>query len=254
MVMSTQMTDYLKSIDGNDKFVSKASAVLEKNEIAELSELLPRPMNKLDVLVANFGSVSGGLLNFLERFLAQVAADNPVSAVPGAPAGSAETFLPRIAAVESALQPKPEKPKVHVNIGTGIPKITLARLPQPCWPSTEAVDDLANKAARKAEKVGRSVFVYQDITTYLPEWCGGSWCGVDDSDDEGPSRKRAKVQMDPLLTAIALDKWALSVALNNQLSYGAALAHRDICLKVAVEARLEGRSRYLGAVYDEVVR
>ena len=68
-VLAQDFTNLMLAVDGNDKFVSKAAAVFEKNEIAEIRELLPRPMDKLELLVANFGRVTTGLDGFLQRVL-----------------------------------------------------------------------------------------------------------------------------------------------------------------------------------------
>ena len=46
----------------------------------------------------------------------------------------------------------------------------------------------------------------------------------------------------------------MAAACTGQLTLGAAIAHKDICLQVAMQAGLEARGRHLGVLYDKLCR
>ena len=51
-----------------------------------------------------------------------------------------------------------------------------------------------------------------------------------------------------------MDRYAMAAACTGQLTLGAAIAHKDICLQVAMQAGLEARGRHLGVLYDKLCR
>ena len=65
-----------------------------------------------------------------------------------------------------------------------------------------------------------------------------------------------KKEMDMLRWSTAFDRFTLAVAVTGQMTVGAAIAHKNQCLQVSMEAGLTTppRGRHLGALYDTVCR
>ena len=84
-----------------------------------------------------------------------------------------------------------------------------------------------------------------DLTKWLPHWCANSGPG----EDEGAGVKLTMAQW-----GCAFDRYALGAAACGQLSYTAALAHKDICLQVGERAGAKMRRPWLAIVYDRIAR
>ena len=262
------LKDFLTTVDGNDKFVSKAMEVLSLNEITECHELKG---TDADLFKKNFGNMSGGLHGFLDRVI-----DAYEKRVKMADASTEDT---RLGAVEAVLGNTKKEPTVSVNLLEEVAKISLDGLHQRCWPQTEVVDACASEAAKKKSKKESlkhkecSPFVYQELIKYMPQWCVDARDKDDlqaqEEEDENMERmgrgfqalaerlgapKRTKKITDIMKWSIAFDRYAITAAAAKQLPYAAALAHKDICLSIALKAPKEGRGRQLGIYYDELVR
>ena len=136
----------------------------------------------------------------------------------------------------------------------------MRTLPQKCWPSSTQVDALAGAVEKVKKDTGVAYpFVYQDLKKWVPSWValGGTVCT--DEPDDAPKNAPARgggdqKKLDLLTWSIAYDRYALGASICEQVSYGALLAHKDICLEIAMKAHLEKRGRLLGVFYDKVCR
>ena len=54
--------------------------------------------------------------------------------------------------------------------------------------------------------------------------------------------------------SVAFDKYALGAAAAKQMTWGAAAAHKDVCMWVALTAEIDKRRAILGVIYDELTR
>ena len=150
--------------------------------------------------------------------------------------------------VEALLGTKPEKPPVHIVLGPKVAALNLAGVPRKCWPCSSAVDHLAAECAKAKEKLKiSSPFIFVELEKFLPSWCeaGPNECLYDDA---------GMKKLDFGKWSIAFDRYAMAAACTDQVSFAGAMAHKEQCLKVAMEAHLDKRGRLLGVYYDEVCR
>ena len=242
--MSAQMQEFLATVQKSDKFVTRAVEALAKNDIVELEEL---ECANIAVIKDHVGSMSGGLCGFLELALRkyQISACHSKASGMGAKGLDVEQ---RIGAVESLLGPKPEKPPVHIVLAPKVAALNLHGLPRTCWPCSAAVDQLAADYAKAKDKLRiSSPFIYVDLDKFLPSWCesGPNECLWEDAGIK---------KMDVGKWSIAYDRYAMAAACTDQLALSGAMAHKEQCLKVSMEAHLDKRGRLLGVYYDEVCR
>ena len=66
--------------------------------------------------------------------------------------------------------------------------------------------------------------------------------------------KKAKRSIGIVEWMAAFDRYALAADVTGQLPFGACLAHKNVCLRVAAKARVGGRARHLAVLYDELSR
>ena len=280
MSLDMNLAEFLATVSGGEVEgrVHKCVAILKKVEVFS-----PYDLVKLTAEVVERASetnMSSGMWGFVARAI-ELADDLHLASKPQvAPAAD----LSRAIATLDPYGGKKEEPKVHVNVATEVDKLKLQGLPQPFWPKPSAVDAVANEAARLTKRGIAEPFVYVDIKTFVPPWAevpkpaAGDAVATDAaelSEDEcdqskgfhalaavlqrgmgGPPAKNRR-RLDIVRWQAAFDKLALGCAMvPHQLSYTAALAHKDICMKVALQAPLGSKPRRaaLGVIYDEVAR
>ena len=239
--MSAQMLEFLATVQKSDKFVTRAVEALAKNDIVELEEL---ECANIAVIKEHVGSMSGGLCGFLELALRkyQTSVCHSKESVMGV------AVEERIGAVEALLGPKPEKPPVHIALAPKVAALNLQGLPRTCWPCSAAVDQLAADYAKAKDKLKiSSPFIYVELEKFLPSWCesGPNECLWEDAGIK---------KMDLGKWSVAFDRYAMAAACTDQLALAGAMAHKEQCLKVSMEAHLDKRGRLLGVFYDEVCR
>ena len=164
--------------------------------------------------------------------------------------------------------------KVHIDLGTHVAQIDLKSLPQPNWPKSKATDDLATEMKRLKNKGIWSPYVYCELKDFLPFWAEFKDVDVESDVDEdmsssfkalasvlekkfGGGSAKPKKRLDVVRWSAAFDKFALSGAMvDYQLTFAAALAHKDVCMNVGLTAPLGvvARRAGLGPIYDEVCR
>ena len=182
--------------------------------------------------------------------------------------GASENF---VSALNNAIGKKDSVQKVHVDVKVKMQGL-VPELPQAVWPQSSAVDKLATEAARLVKGGIMVPFVFVDIKAFLPSWAELGSVSVDQqSDDEGEFNKgcqalagvlvgnvdnRKSKRLDILKWQAAFDKYMLGAAAADQLSLAGAMAHKDICVQVALRASLGAPARRagLGVIYDEVAR
>ena len=116
---------------------------------------------------------------------------------------------------------KKDEVKVHIDVRKQLSEVSLSNLQHSCLPKGQLVDALASEGAALVKKGVDKPFVCVDLTKWLPHWCANSGPG----EDEGAGVKLTMAQW-----GCAFDRYALGAAACGQLSYTAALAHKDICL------------------------
>ena len=140
----------------------------------------------------------------------------------------------------------------QVDLGRQIPKIDLQGLPHTCWPKSAMVDVLASEVAKKKLKDQiASPYIFQEMEKYAPSWANVKR-NPETENEEGANAKK----LDLAVWAAAFDKYAISAALTEQMTFATAMVHKDLCLQTGFQAHLEEppRGRLLGVWYDEVVR
>ena len=263
------MIAFAESYKGFDKFGVRALKILETHEITELEQLKKA---RLEVVRGQVGAMSAGLDGFLSTMVEDYQEKH---AAP--PKGGADTQVDRYqrsvceeerahwqAMAATFGKPEKEKQKVHIDLGATVPKLSLTTLPQTCWPQSALVDALAQEAKNRTHE-GRVPFVYQQVEKYLPSWCklvGAEVVVEEDPETEklgrgfealakklGAEDKKQR-KLDPVRWLVAFDRYALAAAATGQLTLGAAMAHKDTCLRLGAVVG----QRLLGVTYDELVR
>ena len=105
-----------------------------------------------------------------------------------------------------------------------------------------------------------------DLRKFLPSW-SDELASPGDSEEEDESSKslqdlanalgakpKEKRRLNLLQWGLAFDKYALAAAATKQLPYSSAMAHKEVCLQVALRAQLQHRRHFLAVLYDEVCR
>ena len=267
---------YLCKVDAHAKreedFMKAVSEVLVKNGFYVKEDLLCAEICKFKGTEA----LNPGQEAFLRRAVnkAQPAASQPSeAAAPSVP--PAESIAKALALFQAQVQAQAKTvPKPGFNLATGIAGLSLAGSSPDTWPAAKLVEELREEVEKGVAK-GAAVkpFTYIDIG----KRCRPSWApepskhSVDDEEPDGQSEcekgslgevakalsKVTKVQHKELTfhqRVAALHKWALAAAVAGQISYAAAVAHIDICLRVSDQARAGGRHPALGRCYDEAAR
>ena len=149
--------------------------------------------------------------------------------------------------------------------------VSLANLPANFQPEGKLVDELAAEHKRLREKGIHAPFVYVDLDKWVPDWCtdGSDAAGeTSSSEDEDSSKalrviaavlktKKEKVcgpasclclggvhssrrhkakknkNMSMLHWQIALNRFAMAAHITGQWTYGAAVAHIEVCQQIA---------------------
>ena len=267
--MSMDMKTFLETVKGSEVSgrVDKALAILAKVEILSPEDFVDTTKDSIE---RSFGtSITAGTFGFIGRALtkANVMYAEPTMA-PSTPvgggfpsSGNAPQPAELAAAVTNAVVAvlgKKEIPKVHVNLDDAIDKLKLSGLPQALWPKSWAVDVLATEAARMVKKGINVPFVFCDLKHFLPSWADTGMGDEPPSDDEEGSKLLVKQgkSLDIVRWQAAFDKYALGVAAVAQMNLVSALAHKDICMAVALRAPLSEppRKAQLGVIYDETAR
>ena len=242
---------FLSSVQGTDKFVKKAFDALAMNDINELAEM---KCAKVNTIKEHVGAMSGGLEGFLEQAIKKYQESLVISgeAKPVADneclGGIGGGIAARLGAVEAHLGTKPEKPPVHIALAPKVAALNLQGLPRTCWPCSAVVDQLAADYAKAKDKLKiSSPFIYVELEKFLPSWCesGPNECLWEDAGIK---------KMDVGKWSVAFDRYAMAAACTDQLALAGAMAHKEQCLKVSMEAHLDKRGRLLGVYYDEVCR
>ncbi len=271
MEMAKAMTDFLKTVRGSEGGrVERAVALLTTCEIISPEDLVESKIRVIESAASAAGvNVSPGLHAYIARAI--VKADDLEAArveacKPPVRGGDIDQSIDNIGA-------KKEE-KVHVDLGTQINRISLADLHPSVWPKPSPVDQIATEAARLIKRGVDEPYVYVDLKSFLPGWA--DWRSADEgdaSDDENMQSKGFKAlasvlergmlgtqakptkRLDIVRWNAAYDKFAVaSACVKSQLSYTAALAHKDVYLQVALRATLKGRRAGLGMIYDEIAR
>jgi hypothetical protein len=144
----------------------------------------------------------------------------------------------------------------------------LTGIRQSCKPGADVVDSLAHDVACARKKGALNPFIFVELSKFLPYWASGGECDAQRSDDDGDSYSRvaqdlakalgaaptARRQLTPLQWSICFDRYSLAAVATGQLDFACALAHKNVCMEVAMRATHKGRRQWLSIVYDEVVR
>ena len=87
-------------------------------------------------------------------------------------------------------------------------------------------------------------FLYIELEKFLPSWCvaGPNECLLEDAGIK---------KMDIGRWSKAFDRYATAAACTDQLTFAGAMAHKEQCLKVSMEAHLDKRGRLLGVYYRD---
>ena len=146
--------------------------------------------------------------------------------------------------------------------------MTLQTLPLICYPPSALVDALATEIKSKSASLnlpdGKAPYIYQPVEKYLPSYCGADMKEkAEDEEDKDEMSKgfealakrlgaeeKKKTKLDPLRWSIGYDRRALAEAATGQMSYGAAIARKEMCLRLGATVG----ARMLGVTYDELVR
>ena len=227
----------------------------------------------MDIVEKTAGALTAGLHGFLSTLIEDYQkALKPSDTIAVASAsGSAESQLAaHLKAVEAVFKPpEKEKPKVHINLCESISKLSLERLPQICYPPSALVDALATEVKSKCVSFnlpqGKVPYIYQQVEKYLPSYCCANNYKeeVEEEGDKAEMSKgfealakrlgaeeKKKMRLDPLRWSIGFERYALAAAATGQMSLGAALAHKEMCLRMGATVG----ARMLGVTYDEIVR
>ena len=161
---------------------------------------------------------------------------------------------------------KKEDPKVHVDLLSKLPAITLEDTASQCLPKGELVDDIETCKTKRRSKGIAHPFIFVELAKYLPVWALKD-PSQDVSDDDTPVSKeilglakalgappKAKAKLSLVQWIAAFDRYAIAAAATNQLTLPAALAHKDLVLKLGSQASSSGRRIEVGIIYDELVR
>ena len=111
-------------------------------------------------------------------------------------------------------------------------------------------------------------FVFAKMEKFLPLWIATDKSADDDSDEEaeqstsckqlakalGVPTKKPQSTMPLTMWMLAYDAYTLAAAATEQWPVECALAHKTLVLKVAAEAKREGRAPQTAVVYDEMYR
>ena len=248
------LKDFLLTVDAKPKWVDRALGAFSVNDITETYELDGADSKLCCKVLSGTGQqVLGGLEGFLDRAINKF---RKVTKEPRDERRRAEEarFVAldeaRLAALEQHLAPQPPKPRIHVNIGQVLGRVDMKSLPQKCWPCSSQVDALAAAVEKSKKDTGMPYpFVYQELKKWVPSWVAPTQEGQDEAPKNAPVK-----ELDLVTWSIAFDRYALAASICEQTSYGALMAHKDVCLEIAMKAHLEKRGRLLGVFYDKVCR
>ncbi len=268
MSLEMDLADFLATVRGGvvEGRVQKCVAILKKGEVFNPYDLVKTSAEVVER--ASETTLSSGMFGFVARAI-EKADDLHLAAKPQV--SPAADLSKVIASIDGG---RKEEPKVHVDLAAEVDKLKLQGLPQPFWPKSSAVDAVATEVARLMKRGIAEPYVYVDIKTFVPAWADLQQTdAVDLSEDEcdqskgfqalaavlqrgmGGTPAKHRKRLDIVRWQAAFDKLALGCAtVPHQLSYPAAVAHKDICMRVALQAPLKDCRAALGVVYDEVAR
>ncbi|CAK0828782.1 unnamed protein product, partial [Prorocentrum cordatum] len=178
----------------------------------------------------------------------------------------------------SRLLKREEAPVVHVDVGQRLKEIKLDDPPPALWPRrvrgtrlldrtrrlrggvrSARVDALAGEVAKLKKKGVANPFVRADLRDWspldAPPAAGANaltWNEWHMAIDAYPARVRRSVLRNAAFRLPA--SYAIGAAVTGQLAYASAMAHKQICMRVAMTAHLGGRTAHLGMLYDESCR
>ena len=156
--------------------------------------------------------------------------------------------------------------KVHVDMANELKDVSLDCLSASTLPKGAQVDALASEVERLKAKGVVAPFVHVELRKFLPSWCDELSSPGDSSDEEDQSKAvqdlaralgakpKEKRRLSLLQWCLAFDKYAIAAAATKQLSFDAAMAHKEVCLQVASRAQLKHRRHILAVLYDDVCR
>ena len=167
-------------------------------------------------------------------------------------------------------------PIVHVDVVKKLIGVSLSQIPTALHPRGEDTDELATEVAKFQKKKIAKPFVCVKLAKFLPGWCAvqSAEC-LSDQEEPDPENKKGFVSavakemarnqqatsknqrlLNTLEWNIAFDKYVIAAIATDQWSLGPAMAHKEICNKVAVRAGQSDppRRHSLGIVYDQVCR
>ena len=123
-------------------------------------------------------------------------------------------------------------------------------------PSGVAVDELANNIAKLKKKGVLEPFVCVKMETFLPPWAMEQSSEIEESDANGKDRwnrqiaeamnsapEKVKRTMGIVEWIAAFDRYALAAEVTCQMRFASALAHKNVCLRIAANAKSKSRSQ-----------
>ena len=285
---------FLMTVPGSEPAgrVRKALAFFESKEVFSQEDLDGIELGPL-VHEESKTAISAGLASFVRKAVEKattrttlsvhdgfsshsVGVRSPVTPMGHLPNMPGEDVLKAMLELGLQREDKKKVEKLHVDLGTKVPAIDLRCLKQPSWPKSAATDDLATEVARLKKRGIDEPYVFRDLKEFLPFWA--EFKDADKTQDEaiaedemssdykalasvlekkfgGPAKP--KKWLDIVRWSVAFDKFALAGAVvEHQLSFAAALAHKDVCMGVGLAAPrgVVPRRAGLAPIYDEVCR
>ena len=107
-------------------------------------------------------------------------------------------------------------------------------------PESKATNMMAGEIAKLVEKGIDAPFVHIPVTNFTPEW--------------HLDKTMHGYLLQPNLLNPSLMRWALAAQATGMLPLSAGLAHMDICMRVAAEAKHKNRYSTSASAYDELLQ
>ena len=246
----------LKAVDTHvrrpKEWIKCISAVLVKNGFLCMADLKGATIQECQ---SDLGTLNGGGRAFLQRALT---AANEVKAPA---AGDALQLL------QQAVGAKPQK--TVVNIPAALNGIRLSELSPSAWPQAAVVDWLHEEGKKLRAAGVNAPFIFVDLKKKcMPNWAIAHQQPVEDEEEVSHSvlaiakairkgddgSQKDSTHLSFVCWSAAFHRYALAADFVRQWNLSSALAHYDICLRVAEEARTRGKPQWLGVKYDEVCR
>ena len=264
-VHERDLFDFLKTVDPQsrraDKWFVEVVQTLAENDVTHPNELVGLKTEMLEHVPV------GSKQSLIER---AVRLANDMAHKEAAPDVDHEPTLDLQAL--ACLQPmKKEKTVVHVNLENEIANMFTSPVHTCCWPDGKVVDELATELKNLREKGIKATFLYTEMRKFLPHWAldmdGDKQQTLNSDDEDVPDNKwfkglvkvmggapKENRSLNFVRWTIAFDYWALAAHATKQCTVTMAMAHKNVCLQVAMRASLKGRRHHLAVIYDEIVR